>query len=739
MVTRGTIWSFLFSYKWHLLVSGVLCVGLFCLDQFLQTMLFPILVGVAGIVSLVVVIIRSPKVELSITGFDSLHEEMIWEMERMAKNAPKASSSQYLVTLSFTPAFGNISNALSYYERASDHSYERAVEVLVHAGVSVNMVCYNREKREEFHKYWAKLRSEDEGKPASRLVRQWEDDALRLIKLVRDKFGEEAVKEVENIHPIFVFATNNVAFLYAMKEDHTTKKNDIVGTKITNPTSITFITESVKGYLAPNPVVQMFDNALDKTDRQEARRQGDILVGKIREKYIDRHTDSEHSSITDTDILIAYGGGKDSTWALALIRYIQELVRERYGVTFTLHVVSYLHPGMGSGVIRNFRNVFQHLRIQETEEVEVFFATVDQEEIVCEKVLNDDWHYPTQVIQRSRREILLLGHLSQGLGRQTFCYTCNLNMVMTVLSYISTRRDRRQIDFLITGDTEKENAMYRDWIRSVVSEQKGIKPAHAHDAAGQLIKHLYAIKREFDKFLRNNRVHARSPLAYSPPMFMELFTHFNYNYASHKDVLEEKLGFILFSDSFNFTESDCIYPAIMAHLAGLRGECDCGSYNRYLTLHVERMQELMKKKEFDPRMQNKAIQDFYPSITPKKHDEIVKFLNDNLHITEKQLKAMAHSPFLNSAKQLQIFLEKMKVDLEAETIVQYIAGEGLEEDRKVVEFLEEYIGLDRTDVHYIYTQQSLCHADNILARIAKGDPYVQDCDLNGVNVVISGR
>lgn len=741
MAIRGTIRSFLFSYKWHLLVSGALCFGLFCIDQFFQIGLLPILIGIAGIISLVVSIVRSPKTEQSITGFDSLHREMIWEMEKLAKTATGKSSSYYLVTLSFTPAFGNISNA-PFYERSNAHSsYEGAIEALVKKGIQVNMVCYNREKRKEFHTYWANMVSEGEGLSVFQLIQKWEEQALRLIKLVRSKFGEEAVKEVENIHPIFVFATNNVAFLYAMKEDHATKRNDIVGAKITNPMSIAFIAESVKGYLAPNPIVQMFDHALDETDRQEARRLLDVVIGDIRRKYFDRHANIKHSSITDADILVAYGGGKDSTWALALARYVQELVRERYGVTFTLHIVSYLHPGMGNGVIRNFVNVFKRLGIRETEEVEVFFATLGpgKNKVDVEAVLNGDWSYLPEVILRFRREILLLGHLSQGLGRQIFCYTCNLNTVTTVLSYISTKRDRQQIDFLITGDSETEKALYLDWIRSVIPEQEAMKLGNTRNINRELVRHLCNIKCEFDKFLRNQRISPK-PLFVDPlPEFIELFEYFDYNYLSHNEFLEKGLGFTLVTDSFNFTESDCIYPAIMAHLAGLRGECDCDSYERYLTLHVQAMKKLMEKKQFSTEMQQIASREFYPSITRKKRSEINKFLKEKLSITEKQLKAIVYSPFLNRAERLREFLKSMKVDIKAEIIVQYIKGEDIEENRKVIEFLEEYIGLDREDIYYIYTQKSPFDTNNILERISRGDPYVQHHNLDGKKVIISGR
>lgn len=54
-------------------------------------------------------------------------------------------------------------------------------------------------------------------------------------------------------------------------------------------------------------------------------------------------------------IMMAYGGGKDSSHALAFMRAAQLSIAARAPETFTLRVATYRHAGMSSAVLDNIQ------------------------------------------------------------------------------------------------------------------------------------------------------------------------------------------------------------------------------------------------------------------------------------------------------------------------------------------------------------------------------------------------
>lgn len=65
--------------------------------------------------------------------------------------------------------------------------------------------------------------------------------------------------------------------------------------------------------------------------------------------------------LSDNCIFLAYGGGKDSSYMVAYVRYIQGLVLQRYGDTFSLRISTNRHAGMNTAVIENIDRVYQAL------------------------------------------------------------------------------------------------------------------------------------------------------------------------------------------------------------------------------------------------------------------------------------------------------------------------------------------------------------------------------------------
>jgi len=736
MLSKGVITSFIYSYWQLVFLVSFVAILLVIVDYYYNTLVLSSVLGIFGVVGILTTIIKSPKAEIIVNGFDNLHKQMILELERLSNEYDPKDGNCFLVTLSFTPAFGNISNA-DYYEHSELHStYQSAIESVIHKGVPTTIVCLDADARKKFHDYWAPRIAEESGKCKDSLAEKWENQAKHIIRIVREKFNFESVKESDFIHPIFVFSTNKVAYLYAMKEDKSNRNNEVKGVRITNRESILFISEAVKSYVKPNQLVQQFNNALRKKEREAANNVCDILLGKIKESG---------AKIEETGLLVAYGGGKDSTWVLALIRYVQELLRVKSGKTFSLHVVTYLHPGMGNGVLSNINTTFENLNVVDTKEVEIHVSTLFGTEISYTDLSSTKNLFPQKVKEKYRHDILTLGHISEGLGRSTFCYTCNINMVATVLKYVSKLKGRDKIDYIITGDSEDEKKSYINWQKDVLNKGNNENRELSMYDASTFVTDFCEIKKEFDKEIEFEDMDLLKVKSQNLPQIFELFElfeYFDYQYLSHKNFLEDTLGFKLEHESYNFTESDCVFPAVMAHLAGLRGERDIDDYATYLGLHVNQMKVYMNKMAFDRQMQTKSEDEFHPTISDDKKKEIFEYLLDTLDISGEHLVCMVYSPFLNQGANLKKYLKRINHSNMKEVLVSAVENKASVDEEKGMElnqFLEKYVGLGIKDICILWEKEALEVSGSMISRIHSYDPYVNRSTFNGNEVTVSGR
>src|ERR1700692_2447999 len=62
-------------------------------------------------------------------------------------------------------------------------------------------------------------------------------------------------------------------------------------------------------------------------------------------------------------VLVAYGGGKDSSYTLAFVRAMQLILFRAYGTTFRLRVATNRHAGMPRAVLENVERAYRALRL----------------------------------------------------------------------------------------------------------------------------------------------------------------------------------------------------------------------------------------------------------------------------------------------------------------------------------------------------------------------------------------
>ncbi|USW96967.1 hypothetical protein NHF39_10740 [Pseudomonas proteolytica] len=159
-------------------------------------------------------------------------------------------------------------------------------------------------------------------------------------------------------------------------------------------------------------------------------------------------------------VLLGYGGGKDSSYTVAWVRYIQHIVSRRMnGQTFQLRIVTNRHAGMNSQVMENIDRVYNALNIYGDPSVECLLA-----DDLMIRPFQSTLPLPDSVLRRNRTDVLMNGHKFRADARSTFCNACNLSMVN---SFSCASHFNGGVDIIITGDSPKEQLAYFAWVRQL--------------------------------------------------------------------------------------------------------------------------------------------------------------------------------------------------------------------------------------------------------------------------------
>lgn len=694
------------------------------------------------------ILVSLKKAEVQdIASFKALHNAMTKEMKKILDD--KSDENKHLHILSFTPAFGNISTPELYEtndKKKSKMTYKYLLEKIIEDEVDVKIVCYNKNKRLEYHKDWANIIAKEDRKKQDDYIKKWERQAKDIIAIVRNKKGFDSVMEVNHLHPILFFSSDDILIQYMIRKDSEKGSSDVSGTILNQKNKINFFKKSFEEYYHPSKVIQLYENYF----RNEPEY---IDAAEKVKRELDGYAANKGLEINDIDILLAYGGGKDSTMVLTFLKYVQDLFLKNSKSTFMLHIIVHVHPGMRESVLRNIHNVLLKLELNKDSNVKITFKSKNSS-IDVKQFLNDSFDSGKVSISENiknefKRELLLLGHLSKGLGRHTFCYTCNIDMIMSIINYTLEFDQSRKIDLIVTGDSKKEQYMYTKWLNPIfnfISNNKNSEVIGLGNYKTELFfRDFTNLRNTFNNYLgnENQKINEYRNVESFPKIF-NIHNHIKFSIStSFKGLLQDELGFLFNEDSFNFSETDCFYPAIMAHLAALKGG---KNYAKNLQLHIEHVSEIMREKGFPTDLiehGKKSYEPYSKYINSYKYKNIEKFLIDNFGIDSRKMEALIYSPFLDNGKGLQSFLEQHEInDLDGTTIINYIKikeGTTYSKDEivKIEEFIREWIGLDRKDIERIMNCPE--KPNDLLEIIAKNDPYVKNVVIDNETIVVSGR
>lgn len=429
-------------------------------------------------------------------------------------------------------------------------------------------------------------------------------------------------------------------------------------------------------------------------------------------------------------VLLAYGGGKDSSHTLAFVRAMQLVHAAKHGDTFRLRVITNRHAAMPAAVMHNIGRAYAALGIFEDPDCEPLLA--DAHEVKPFRVHEP---LPRSLIERNRDDILLTGHRTHGDPRPTFCNACNFSMVS---SFGLAAAHGDGVDVLITGDSITEQRAYTVWVTRLAQKYGVQVSGRPGDFAGFLTT-LRGLSRAYFTDLHGHEagddIDARMVAAELPRSlrFFSIYGDTPYASSDHWELLTEFLGFQFDDVAFSFSESDCANPALMAHLRGLKCERIYGrDYAEGLDEYVRFAIGLMRKKEF-PEALIQVMQARYAAGRASEMRSSADALSWELYrLGEVQLVCMLYSPFAEGGRHLERYLGREQPALAARaTDIRRLLGTSVmptpgSADHALARALADLSHLELAQLRVLFASPIQDHeaaGHNLIRDILKRDPH----------------
>jgi hypothetical protein len=435
-------------------------------------------------------------------------------------------------------------------------------------------------------------------------------------------------------------------------------------------------------------------------------------------------------------VLVAYGGGKDSSYMVTFVRLMQLLIDRDCHETFRIRTVTNWHPGMPGAVLSNIDRAYRALGLYEDPDCELLFVNG-----TSLSPFSADAAGAPQMVERVRLDMLMTGHRTGADARPTFCNTCNLGMVN---AFGLAARHNGGVDVIITGDSADEQRAYFRWVARVASRIGTAGTAQRNGAFANFLVATNGIAEAYFGDIYGpgavDVTSERGIVTDVPPhlSFFSIYDDTAYASGEHWDLLTRFLGFEFDDIAFSFTESDCGNPALMAHLRGLKCErIYHRSYAEGISEYVDFAVSLMRQKHFPEFLIAKAQARYAtPDAIERMRGLMVGYCSAAFGVNEEQLLCMVYAPFSGQAAGLQRYVAEVQPQLadRRDEIVALLAADAHDpsahETAALTAALERMSGLQLRYLRRLYASP-VRHADvgpahphgDVIGAILDGDPH----------------
>lgn len=424
-------------------------------------------------------------------------------------------------------------------------------------------------------------------------------------------------------------------------------------------------------------------------------------------------------------VLVAFSGGKDSAYTVAMLRAAQLSIAARGAATFRLRVANMRHAGITSAVMGNIDRCYSALFLHDDPRVELL--VIDHQYV---QIFEPDLPFSTAGREQNRSDVLLGGHLTAGDARTTFCNSCYLGMADFMVRAANWGNG---VNAVISGDSLKEQKQYATWIMRLARHggQK-IEPWHTLGFSGALSV-IDSVGRAYYEELYGESAEAsgccRPPVYPNRTIAPTLLTAadlIGFRTEEHWGLLTDFLGFRFDDLAFSFSESDCANPLLMAHLRGLKAEFIEGrAYSDGIAEYLELAAAMMRRKRMPARLIAQALAAY---DSPEKIDDRRQLAEgygqEAFGLGETQWVCLLFSPFVDAGARLEDFLRRyhpgMLVGLS--DLHKTLAGQLVPD--LVPHWLVEVSGLSLKGLQSLYAKRHVDLNDDrsIIARVRASDP-----------------
>ena len=453
--------------------------------------------------------------------------------------------------------------------------------------------------------------------------------------------------------------------------------------------------------------------------------------------------DSENPA--NNRVLLAYGGGKDSSYMVAYVRYIQGLIWLQQGSTFQLRISTNRHAAMNDSVMENIDRVYRALQIHNDDFTECLVTDGLQ-------IRHFERHLPMpdSVRQQNRNDVLMNGHRFRADARSTFCNACNLSMVN---SFGLAAHYEGGVDVIITGDSPQEQTAYLAWARHLSRLFDAPVADKSRGFSGFLQTLDGVAERYFADIYGADQVTAAHRITWQlerDPLFFNIYQDTAYEAGAHWSLLTEFMHFRFDELMFSFSESDCGNPTLMAHIRGLRAETLMQrNYAEGIREYVRFALGLMEKKDFPPQLIAEMAARYQDDAAIERaRQRAAQFAEQAFGLNETQLVCMIYSPFIAQGQQLNVWLQQLDQAPDEQAVRALLCGDS--DDLLLAQQLEQLSGLTIAQMRQCWRSAQVNTLldgtrGDALSRVLRFDPHKAVIQVNNgalqdiVTEVISGR
>jgi hypothetical protein len=448
-------------------------------------------------------------------------------------------------------------------------------------------------------------------------------------------------------------------------------------------------------------------------------------------------------------VLVAFSGGKDSAYTVALMRAAQLSIAGRAPATFNLRVANMRHAGMTSAVMANIHRCYSALFLHDDPRVELL--VVDHQYV---QAFEPDLPFSSAGREQSRSDMLLGGHLTAGDARTTFCNSCYLGMA-EFLGRAACWGDG--VDAVLSGDSLKEQKQYATWImRLARHEGQAVENWHklgfmtalnTIDSVGRAYyRELYGEEPQPAGFMLRPLGYPNKPVA---PAFLTVADLIGFRLEERWALLTDFLGFRFDDLAFSFSESDCANPLLMAHMRGLKAQFVQGrAYADGIAEYLELAAGMMRRKRMPRRLIEQALAAYDHADKIEERRALASgYAQEAFGLSEAQLVCLLFAPFVDAGAQLETFLRVCHPGMLVALADLHRALSGHSAPDQVIQWLVDVSGLSLRGLQNLYEKRRVDFSDDssIIARVRASDPdkgHVMTVDLHtgeAVSELISGR